>query len=126
MGVGIIVNWQIKCSDESLKIKTKQRACGVCCKPFVSIILKLEIMDKAKITESYINSPKEYEVCAHTFMGGYMDFFIIEKLMFDELGIAKEVCDKYASTWSKKPSEIVKSICVRHNREIIYEKNIHK
>lgn len=73
---------------------------------------------KQEILEGYLQAEKPYEVCAHTNMGGYMEFMPLERsIMFQENA---EACARnYARNWGK--SENIKSICVRKNSVIVYE-----
>lgn len=74
-----------------------------------------------EIVAGYIAAEKPYEVCAHTNMGGYMEFMRLEhNIMFEEN--AKEVANNYAKTWGK--SDNIKGICVRKNCTVIYEVEI--
>lgn len=77
-------------------------------------------MTKREIVSAYMNAEKKYEVCAHTNMGGYMEFMSLERVMFEDN--AKDIADNYAKSWGK--SENIKSICVRNEGRIIYETNI--
>ena len=79
-------------------------------------------MSNQEILEGYLNADKPFEVAAHTKLGGYMEFFILERLMFEDN--AKEVAKQYASQWSD--SENVKSVCVRKGGVIIYEVEINE
>lgn len=81
------------------------------------------IMSNKDILEGYINADKPFEVAAHTVLGGYMEFMILERMMFEEN--AKEVAEQYASLWKKGDSENVKSVCVRKEGAIIYEVEIN-
>lgn len=79
-------------------------------------------MNNKNILEGYINADKQFEVAAHTVLGGNMEFMLLERLMFEEN--AKEVAKQYASQWGE--SENVKSVCVRKDGVIIYEVEINK
>jgi hypothetical protein len=75
-------------------------------------------MTKKQIIDGYIQAEKPYEVCAHTCMGGYMEFMRLEQgIMFEEN--AKQVADTYAQTWGK--SNNIKGVCVRKQGIVIYE-----
>lgn len=80
------------------------------------------IMSNKDILEGVLNADKPFEVAAHTVLGGYMEFMILERLMFEEN--AKEVAKQYASQWGQ--SENVKSVCVRKGGVIIYEVEINE
>ena len=88
---------------------------------FPDINLKSEIMTKEQIINGYVQAEKPYEVCAHTCLGGYMEFMCLEPgIMFEEN--AKEVAKQYASQWGK--SSNVKGVCVRKHGVVIYEVTI--
>lgn len=75
-------------------------------------------MTKKQIIDGYLQAGKPYEVCAHTCMGGYMEFMRLEQgIMFEEN--AKQVADAYAQTWGK--SSNIKGVCVRKQGIVIYE-----
>lgn len=81
---------------------------------------------KPKVTREMLDAMAEiygierpYEVCAHTTMGGYMEFLKIEKCTCED--VARIAADRYAETWRKRKSENVKSICVRKGAQIVYE-----
>ena len=75
-------------------------------------------MTKIEILEGYANLERPYEVCIRTRMGGYMEFFTVERLAFEEN--AKDVCESYAKS-GKGHSENFRSVCVRKNYQIIHE-----
>ena len=75
-------------------------------------------MTKVELLEGYANLERPYEVCIRTRMGGYMEFFTVEWLAFEEN--AKDVCESYARD-SKGHSESFKSVCVRKGNSIIHE-----
>lgn len=73
---------------------------------------------KRAIIEGYLAAEKPYEVCVHTTMGSYMEFLRLERnIMFEDN--ARMVCDEYAKTF--KPTDTIKAICVRRDREVVYE-----
>ena len=76
------------------------------------------VMTKQQVVDRYLAAEKPYEVCAHTNMGGYMEFMRLERNILSEVS-AKAVCDSYAELWGT--SENVKSVCVRLNGAIVYE-----
>lgn len=78
-------------------------------------------MTQQEIIASYMEAEKPYEVCAHTKMGGYMEFLPLERsIMFQENA---EACARnYARNWGK--SDNIKSICVRKHYTIVYEVEI--
>lgn len=77
-------------------------------------------MTKKQIIDGYLAAEKPFEVCAHTKMGGYMEFFTLEKnIMFEDN--AKRVADEYAETWRKSGTENFRGICVRRNCTVVYE-----
>ena len=82
------------------------------------INLKAEIMTKKQIIDGYMQAEKPYEVCAHTCMGGYMEFLPLEhNIMFQENA---EACARnYARNWGK--SSNIKGVCVRKQGIVIYE-----
>ena len=75
-------------------------------------------MTKVELLEGYANLERPYEVCIRTRMGGYMEFFCVERLAFEEN--AKDVCASYAED-SKGHKESFKSVCVRKGNQIIHE-----
>ena len=75
-------------------------------------------MTKVELLEGYTNLERPYEVCIRTRMGGYMEFFTVERLAFE--GNAKDVCESYAKD-SKGHKESFKSVCVRKGSQIIHE-----
>lgn len=75
-------------------------------------------MTKVELLEGYTNLERPYEVCIRTRMGGYMEFFTVERLAFE--GNAKDVCESYAED-SKGYNESFKSVCVRKGNQIIHE-----
>lgn len=74
-------------------------------------------MEKEKIITGYLQLAKDYAVCARTNMGGYMQFFTLERVAFEDN--AKLVAERYAELWTE--TENIRSICVRKKGEIIYE-----
>ena len=74
-------------------------------------------MNKSEIIEGFINADRPYEVCAHTTMGGYMEFVTVERLLCEEN--AKWVCDEYSKSFKKSAN--IKAVCVRYKRRTIYE-----
>lgn len=75
-------------------------------------------MQNCELIEGYLSSERPYDVCAHTTMGGYMEFLRVESgIMFEDN--AKMVCDKYAEFWERSAN--IKSVCVRKGVTIIYE-----
>lgn len=75
-------------------------------------------MDKKQIIDGYTQAEKPYEVCAHTCMGGYMEFMRLEHgIMFEDN--AKQIADTYAKSWGK--SDNIKGICVRKHGVVSYE-----
>lgn len=78
-------------------------------------------MTKKQVVEGYLAAEKPYEVCAHTRMGGQMEFMRLERaIMFEEN--AKEIANSYAKSWCK--SENIKGVCVRKGYTVIYEVEI--
>lgn len=80
-------------------------------------------MTRREIIEGYITAEKPYEVCMHSKYGGYLEFGVVEKgIMFEDN--ARTVCDKYAESLKKNPSETFIGVCVRKNGTIVYEVRI--
>ncbi len=75
-------------------------------------------MTKHEVIAGYMQAEKPYEICAHTYMGGYMEFMRLEQgIMFEEN--AKQIADTYAQAWGK--SSNIKGICVRKHGIVTYE-----
>lgn len=77
-------------------------------------------MEKQEIINGYIAAEKPFDVCVHTILGGYMEFFVLEKnIMFEDN--AKMVAEEYAKHFKGEKSENFKGICVRKNHSVVHE-----
>lgn len=82
-------------------------------------------MTKSEVINSYLAAERPYDVCMHSRYGGYLEFAILEKgIMFEDN--ARMVCDSYADTMRKTPSDNFIGVCVRKGSTIIYEVSLTK
>lgn len=82
-------------------------------------------MTKQEIISGYMAAERPYSVCLHTHMGGYMEFATVESgIMFEDN--ARMVCDQYAETMRKSPSDTFIGVCVRRDGVTIFEVKLTK
>lgn len=82
-------------------------------------------MTKSEIINGYLAAERPYDVCMHSRYGGYLEYATVEKgIMFEDN--ARMVCDSYADTLRKNPSETFIGVCVRKDGVTIYEVKLTK
>lgn len=82
-------------------------------------------MTKVEIIEGFVNAERPFEVCIRTKLGGYMEYFVVDRLISKDNAIM--VANQY---YDKSKKSDFKSVCVRedvktvfgHSLVTIYEK----
>lgn len=82
-------------------------------------------MTKQEIINGYMAAERPYSVCMHSRYGGYLEYATVESgIMFEDN--ARMVCDSYADTLRKNPSDNFIGVCVRQGCTTIYEVKLTK
>jgi hypothetical protein len=82
-------------------------------------------MKKSEIINGYLAAERPYDVCMHSRYGGYLEYAKVESgIMFEDN--ARMVCESYADSLRKNPSETFIGVCVRKGGMTVYEVKVTK
>lgn len=73
------------------------------------------------VRRSYVAAEKPYNVYAHTFLGGCVEFLPLEHNIVLR-DVAEAIARNYARSWGK--SENIKGVCVMQGGRVVYESEI--
>lgn len=76
---------------------------------------------RSRIIKDYVAAEKPYNVYAHTFLGGCVEFLPLEHNIVLR-DAAEAIARNYARSWGK--SENIKGVCVMQGGRVVYESEI--